>query len=94
MLPTLKTSAILCGIIASSKTAGVVADALTSGTQITLGDALTVGGVVIGGAWYLSRRLQKMEDAIKHQGIQTDNFHEQNSGRLDAIEKTLNIKSK
>ena len=60
----IKGTLAFCGVIASATGLGVLADAISDGTPITLGGALSVGGVVVLGAWYLSNRLTSIDDRL------------------------------
>lgn len=55
----------MTAIAAVSTGVGMVADIVGNDTPITLGGAIGVGAVVVLGAWYLSGRLQKIDDRLK-----------------------------
>ena len=61
----IKGTGIMTGIAFASITLGLLADVLSNDTPITLGGAMAVGGVVVGGVWYLSSRLQRIDDRLK-----------------------------
>jgi hypothetical protein len=63
--PIIKGAVVISSIAAFSTGAGMLADAIGNDTPITLGGALAVGAVVVGGAWYLSSRLTKIDDRLK-----------------------------
>ena len=64
-LPIIKGTAAITGIAVVSTGAGMLADAIGNDTPITLGGALAVGAVIVGGAWYLSSRLTRIDDRLK-----------------------------
>lgn len=66
LIPTVKGAAVMTAIALGGTFTGVLADAIGEGTPITLGGAMGVGAVVVGGAWYLSSRLTKIEDRLKN----------------------------
>ena len=55
----------LVGIAAASTVIGTMAQAaVNETTPITLGAAVAAGGVVVGGAWFLSSKLTKIDDRL------------------------------
>ena len=62
----IKATGAMSGIAFAAVAFGALADVINAGTPITLGGALSVGSVVVGGVWYLSSRLQKFDDRLKN----------------------------
>lgn len=64
-LTTAKMTAQLSAIAMGSIMFGEVENVfLSPGTPISLGSAIAVGAVVVGGAWWLSSMLQKINDRL------------------------------
>lgn len=81
MIPTIKATVSLCSIFAASITAGTLADGVIGvDTPVSLGSALTCTGVVIGGAWWLSKKFAVQEV-----------MHKSNQKRFRKIEHALNL---
>lgn len=66
IIPTIKGAATICLIASGGIAGGALADIITQDSPISLGGALGVGAAVVGGAWYLSARLTKIDDRLKN----------------------------
>jgi len=62
---TIKSTFALTGIAASSVMLGDIATQISGNTNISLSEAVAVTSVVLGGAWWLSSRLQKIDDRLE-----------------------------
>ena len=65
LFATLKGAVAMTAIAAGSYASGVLAETITQDSPVSLGAAVGVGAVVVLGAWYLSSRLQKIDDRLK-----------------------------
>ena len=62
---TLKATATLTVIAVGSAVIGTTVDMVNETTPVSLGVAVGVGAAIVGGAWYLSGRLTKIDDRLK-----------------------------
>ena len=62
---TLKATASLTAIAMSSALIGTTVDMVNETTPISLGAAIGVGAAIVGGAWFLSSRLTKIDERLK-----------------------------
>ena len=64
-ITTVKSTMAMVGIATASTVIGSMAQAaVNETTPISLGAAVGVGGVVVGGAWFLSSKLTKIDDRL------------------------------
>lgn len=64
LITTCKGAFAMSGICVASITGGMLADVIGNDTPITLGGAIAVTATIVGGAWYLSSRLTKIDDRL------------------------------
>lgn len=64
LITTFKGAAAISGICMAGITGGILADVISNDTPITLGGAIAVTATIVGGAWYLSSRLTKIDDRL------------------------------
>lgn len=64
ILATIKGATVIAGIAFGSMMIGDAA-VIDEQTPISLGAGVAVGATVVIGAWYLSSRLQKIDDKLK-----------------------------
>lgn len=62
---TIKGASVVAGIAAGSIMLGEVAPAITGDTHITVGGAVAACGIVGGGALWIGRWMQKVNDSLK-----------------------------
>ena len=65
LIATLKGALVISAIAGSAALTGAAVDVIGENTPITLGGGIAVAGVVVTGAWYLSSRLQRIEDRLE-----------------------------